>query len=311
MSELINNILAADLTPASESLCILVANNSGEDGWCHLTQSEIGNHFGVSRSAISRRESNCDLIERDGQRLRVRTPKCEAKGSRLNGKREVEGDTSHLSNEQDPKREVHTSHSGGERKSKREVQGSQCEVGNSKRGVSGDKREVHTSHLRVLQSGEPSTLSRQKKVSTPSKKNPTPPSDSPSLRSVESGDGLPEANWDEFFVSPPDDDTQHPAVGCYRSFAETYPSEWDRKRLIDAVGELGTEEFSNRMGLWRQNCEEWKAKGWNWGNFDGLLKRFMGMLEERGLIDRTPYTTEIEVDDDSTAEERGIEHLLP
>lgn len=309
MSDLINHILSSGLTPACESLCILVANNTSEDGWCYLTQSEIGDHLGVSRSAISRRESKCELIERDGQRLRVRTSKCEVQGSRSKAKREVQGSQCEG---QDSKREVHTSHFDGKREVKREVHTSQCEVEHPKREVNEGKREVHTSHLQVLRSGVGKTPSRQKKVSTPSKKNSTPPSDSPSLRSVESGDKLPEADWEELFVSPPEDDTQHPAVGCYRSFAEMYPSEWDRKRLIDAVGEVGTDKFSNRMGLWREELEDWRASGWNIGNFDDLIKSFTSTLEEHGLINRSDFSRDLDLPEgeDKTAEELGITHLL-
>jgi len=90
-----------------------------------------------------------------------------------------------------------------------------------------------------------------------------------------------------------------------------YPGEYDRKRLVDAVGETGSEKFSNRMGHWRETCEEWRAAGWNWGNFDDLLSRFMDKLEAHGLINRTDYTREIEVEDDTTAEQRGYAHLLP
>jgi len=167
--------------------------------------------------------------------------------------------------------------------------------------------------LKVLSAGSSQVPSRKKKVSTPSKKNTTPPSDSPSLRSVESGDGLPEADWGEFFIGPPDDDTQHPAVGCYRSFAEIYPSEWDRKRLIDAVGEVGTDKFSNRMGLWREELEHWQASGWNLGNLDDLLKSYVSTLEDHGLINRSDFDRSLDLPEgeDKTADELGLTHLLP
>lgn len=281
MDDPINHILTSDLSASLQTLCVFVLNNADEDGWCYVSQSEMGEELGVSQSAISRRESKTDLLERDGQRVRVTL---EVDSYYESDSTEYESDSTNYEDK---------AHSMSE-------------------SYESDSKDDPDSYSNPYEAAPANTPSRQKKVSTPSKKNSTPPSDTPSLGSVVSGDGAPSHADLELVEGLPEDDTKHPAVGIFASKAHFSPSEYDRKRLIEVVGEKGTERFSNRVGLWRKTVEEWRQHDYNWSNFDGLLDRYTQKLENYGIINRSDYNGGLDLPEgeDVTAEEAGYAHLL-
>lgn len=281
MDDPINHILTSDLSASLQTLCVFVLNNAEEDGWCYVSQSEMGEELGVSQSAISRRESKTDLLERDGQRVRVTL---EVGSYYESSSKEYESDSTNYEDK---------AHSMSE-------------------SYESDSKDEPDSYSNPYEAAPANTPSRQKKVSTPSKKNSTPPSDTPSLSSVVSGDGAPSHADLELVKGLPEDDTKHPAVGIFASKAHFSPSEYDRKRLIEIVGEKGTERFSNRVGLWRKTVEEWRQRDYNWSNFDGLLDRYTQKLENYGIINRSDYNGGLDLPEgeDVTAEEAGYAHLL-
>jgi len=288
MDDPINHILTSDLSASLQTLCVFVLNNADEDGWCYVSQSEMGEELGVSQAAISQRESRTDLLDRDGQRVRVI----------------IGGEPTYKS----PDEDISTANNeAGKNKPKANTISSKDKP--RANSISSDKQSLYTNPYEAAPANTPS---RQKKVSTPSKKNPTPPSDTPSLGSVVSGDGAPTHADLELVKGLPEDDTKHPAVGIFASKAHFSPSEYDRKRLIEVVGEKGTERFSNRVGLWRKTAEEWRQHDYNWSNFDGLLDRYTQKLENYGIINRSDYNGGLDLPEgeDVTAEEAGYAHLL-
>jgi biotin operon repressor len=302
MMSSINHILQSGLPEGVQNLCVYVLHNADEDGWCRDTQEEIASHLGVSRSTVSRRESKTDLLTRDGHQIRVetnggqnvpQTSQCEADGT---FQQEAKCEDSAQKCEADAQK----CEADGTFEAKCEADAQKCEADGT------------SPALTVLRSGEPQTPQRKKKVSTPSKKNSNPPSDTPSLRSGVSGDGAQNPAELDLDCGLPEDDTGHPAVGIFRSKAQFHPSEYNRKRLIDVVGEVGTDQFSNRIGPWRKTVEEWRQRNYNWSNFDGLMDRYVDKLEAYGYVNRSDYDGSIDLPDgeDVTAEEAGYAHLL-
>jgi len=282
MDDPINHILTSDLSASLQTLCVFVLNNADEDGWCYVSQSEMGEELGVSQSAISRRESKTDLLERDGQRVRVT----------LDVDSYYESDSTEY--ESDSTNYEDKAHSMSE-------------------SYESDSKDEPDSYSNPYEAAPANTPSRKKKVSTPSKKNSTPPSDTPSLSSVVSGDGSREAAELAVDEGLPEDDTGHPAVRVFLSEAEFYPGEDARQRIIHVVGEVGTERFSNRMTPWRKTIEEWaEHPKWNWSSYDKIIDRFMDKLESYGLVQRSDYVGGLDLPEgeDVTAEEAGYAHLL-
>jgi len=287
MDDPINQILTSDLSASLQTLCVFVLNNADEDGWCYVSQSEIGEHLGVSQAAISQRESRTDFLKRDGQRVRVI----------------IDGNAAYKSEDEDISTGYNISPKDKPRANS--ISSKDKPRANS---ISSDKQSLYPNPYTLA---PPSTPQRKKKVSTPSKKNSNPPSDTPSLRSGVSGDGAQNPAELDLDCGLPEDDTGHPAVGIFRSKAQFHPSEYDRKRLIDVVGEVGTEQFSNRIGPWRKTVEEWRQRNYNWSNFDGLMDRYVDKLEAYGYVNRSDYDGSIDLPDgeDVTAEEAGYAHL--
>jgi len=298
MDDPINHILQADLADGVQNLCVYVLHNADEDGWCRDKQDEIAEHLGVSRSTVSRRESKTDYLVRDGHQVRVvvdgeaqsvpqTSQKCEATAQKCEADGTLEGDSGECE-------------SDGQ---KCEDSAQKCEAGGTLSGVS------------VMGSGRPGSPPRQKEKfshTLSKRKSSTPCSDTPSLSSVVSGDGAP-SHADPTMMEPlPEDDTKHPAVGIFASKAHLSPGEYDRKRLIEIVGQKDTERFSNRIGLWRKTVEEWRQHDYNWSNFDGLLDRYTQKLENYGIINRSDYNGGLDLPEgeDVTAKEAGYAHLL-
>jgi len=282
MDDPINHILTSDLSASLQTLCVFVLNNADENGWCYVSQSEMGEELGVSQSAISRRESKTDLLERDGQRVRVTL---EVDSYYESDSTEYESDSTNYEDK---------AHSMSE-------------------SYESDSKDDPDSYSNPYEAAPANTPSRQKKVSTPSKKNSTPPSDTPSLGSVVSGDGSREAAELDVGEGLPEDGTGHPAIKVFLSEAEFYPKEDARQRIIHVVGEVGTEKFSNRMTPWRKTIEEWSERPkWNWSSYDKIIDRFMDKLESYGLVQRSDYVGGMDLppEEDKTAAELGIEHLL-
>ncbi len=282
MDDPINHILTSDLSASLQTLCVFVLNNADEDGWCYVSQSEMGEELGVSQSAISRRESKTDLLERDGQRVRVTL---DVDSYYESDSTEYESDSTNYEDKAHSMSETYES----------------------------DSKDEPDSYSNPYEAAPANTPSRQKKVSTPSKKNSTPPSDTPSLGSVVSGDGSREAAELDVGEGLPEDDTGHPAIKVFLSEAEFYPGEDARQRIIHVVGEVGTEKFSNRMTPWRKTIEEWSERPkWNWSSYDKIIDRFMDKLEAYGLVQRSDYVGGMDLppEEDKTAAELGIEPLL-
>jgi transcriptional regulator with XRE-family HTH domain len=282
MDDPINHILTSDLSASLQTLCVFVLNNADEDGWCYVSQSEMGEELGVSQSAISRRESKTDLLERDGQRVRVTL---EVDSYYESDSTEYDSDSTNYEDK---------AHSMSE-------------------SYESDSKDEPDSYPNPYEAAPANTPSRKKKVSTPSKKNSTPPSDTPSLGSVVSGDGSREAAELDVGEGLPEDDTGHPAIKVFLSEAEFYPGEDARQRIIHVVGEVGTEKFSNRMTPWRKTIEEWAERPkWNWSSYDKIIDRFMDKLEAYGLVQRSDYVGGMDLppEEDKTAAELGIEPLL-
>lgn len=289
MDDPINHILTSDLSASLQTLCVFVLNNAEEDGWCYVSQSEMGEELGVSQAAISQRESRTDFLDRDGQRVRVIIDGEPAYKS-------SDGDISTANNE------------AGKNKPKANTTSSKDKP--RANSISSDKQSLYPNPYEAAPANTPS---RQKKVSTPSKKNSTPPSDTPSLSSVVSGDGSREAAELDVDEGLPEDDTGHPAIKVFLSEAEFYPGEDARQRIIHVVGEVGTGKFSNRMTPWRKTIEEWSERPkWNWSSYDKIIDRFMDKLEAYGLVQRSDYVGGMDLppEEDKTAAELGIEHLL-
>ncbi|MCS3610951.1 hypothetical protein [Salinibacter ruber] len=288
MDDPINHILTSDLSASLQTLCVFVLNNADEDGWCYVSQSEMGEKLGVSQAAISQRESRTDFLDRDGQRVRVI----------------IGGEPAYKSSDEDIS--TANNEAGKDKPKANTISSKDKPRANS---ISSDKQSLYPNPYEAAPANTPS---RKKKVSTPSKKNSTPPSDTPSLGSVVSGDGAPSHADLELVKGLPEDNTKHPAVGIFASKAHFSPSEYDRKRLIEVVGEEDTERFSNRIGLWRKTAEEWRQNDYNWSNFDGLLDRYTQKLENYGIINRSDYNGGLDLPEgeDVTAEEAGYAHLL-